>query len=100
MPDMQNRLLRRRCGHVVWQALVIAAVFASILRISFALARKSEDTTRKQKSDAVSELKASQSRTDAYYHFSLARGLEEEGKFTQALEEYRKAIQQDPQSSD
>lgn len=42
---------------------------------------------------------ASVDRAAAYYHFSLARSLEEAGNFLSAVEEYRKAIQADPQSA-
>jgi len=38
-------------------------------------------------------------RAEAYYHFSLARNYEESGNFLNAVDEYKKAIQQDPQSS-
>jgi tetratricopeptide (TPR) repeat protein len=38
-------------------------------------------------------------RAEAYYHFSLARNHEESGNFLNAVDEYKKAIQQDPQSS-
>ena len=37
-------------------------------------------------------------RAEAYYHFSLARNYEESGNFLNAVDEYKKAIQQDPQS--
>ena len=39
------------------------------------------------------------SRAAAYYHFSQARLLDENGDFLKALEEYKKAVQQDPKSS-
>ena len=39
------------------------------------------------------------SRASAYYHFSQARLLEENGDFLKAIEEYKKAVQQDPKSS-
>jgi Tfp pilus assembly protein PilF len=39
------------------------------------------------------------SRAAAYYHFSQARLLEESGDFLKAQEEYKKAVQQDPKSS-
>ena len=38
-------------------------------------------------------------RAEAYYHFSLARNYEESGNFLNAVDEYKKAIQQDPQSA-
>ena len=38
-------------------------------------------------------------RSAAYYHFSLGRLLEESGSFFKAEAEYRKALQNDPQSS-
>lgn len=41
---------------------------------------------------------ATKRRAEAYYHFSLARNFEESGNFLNAVEEYKKAIQQDPGS--
>jgi tetratricopeptide (TPR) repeat protein len=38
-------------------------------------------------------------RAAAYYHFSVARSLEESGNFLSAIDEYKKAIQKDPQSA-
>lgn len=38
-------------------------------------------------------------KSSAYFHFSQARVLEESGDFLKAIEEYKKAIQLDPQSS-
>jgi tetratricopeptide (TPR) repeat protein len=38
-------------------------------------------------------------RSEAYYHFSLARNYEESGSFLNAVDEYRKAIEKDPQSA-
>ncbi|MEW5977134.1 MAG: tetratricopeptide repeat protein [Acidobacteriota bacterium] len=37
---------------------------------------------------------------DAYYHFSLGRTLEESGAFIKAVDEYRKAIEKDPNAPD
>jgi len=60
--------------------------------------RKAEENKTKELSAA--EKAKSKQRTDAYYHFSLARLLEENGDFSKAIDEYKKAIQHDPQSSD
>lgn len=48
--------------------------------------------------DAPAKAFASQ-RAQAYYHFSLARNYEETGNFLNAVDEYKKAIQNDPESS-
>jgi tetratricopeptide (TPR) repeat protein len=45
------------------------------------------------------EQNLSKRRAEAYYHFSLARNYEESGNFLNAVDEYKKAIQQDPQSA-
>ncbi len=38
-------------------------------------------------------------KAEAYYHFSLARTLEESGDFAKAIDEYKKAIQKDSRSA-
>ncbi len=38
-------------------------------------------------------------RTQAYYHFSKARMLDEQGQASQAIEEYKKALELDPNNS-
>ena len=96
---MRNRQLERRFLNKALQALLVAGIFTAFTATPVFSARKTEDEKGKQKATATSETAASQARSDAYFHFSLGRGLEEEGKFTQALDEYRKAIQGDPQSS-
>jgi len=47
---------------------------------------------------AAADQTSAKRRAEAYYHFSLARNYEESGNFLNAVDEYRKAIQQDPQS--
>jgi Tfp pilus assembly protein PilF len=47
---------------------------------------------------AAAEQSSAKRRAEAYYHFSLARNYEESGNFLNAVDEYKKAIQQDPQS--
>jgi tetratricopeptide (TPR) repeat protein len=47
---------------------------------------------------AAADQSSAKRRADAYYHFSLARNYEESGNFLNAVDEYKKAIQQDPQS--
>src|SRR3989454_8589351 len=39
------------------------------------------------------------SRLEAYYHFSKARLLDDQGKTSQAIEEYKKALELDPNNS-
>ena len=50
------------------------------------------------KGEAKSE-KNTPDRAAAYYHFSLARSMEEGGNFISAVDEYKKAIQEDPQAA-
>jgi tetratricopeptide (TPR) repeat protein len=38
-------------------------------------------------------------RSDSYYHFSLARLRDAEGRFTEAIDEYKKALDLDPKDS-
>src|SRR5215468_11435884 len=38
-------------------------------------------------------------KAQAYYHFSKARLLDDQGQSTQAIEEYQKALQDDPNNS-
>ena len=61
-------------------------------------------TADPKKSDQAKERdtsgeRAKSKKSEAYYHFSLARLLEENGDFSKAIDEYKKAIQHDPQSS-
>ena len=42
---------------------------------------------------------ATNTRVDAYYHFSKARLLDDQGQSSQAIEEYQKALQDDPNNS-
>ena len=39
------------------------------------------------------------SRTEAYYHFSKARMLDDQGQSAQAIDEYKKALELDPNNS-
>ena len=39
------------------------------------------------------------SRTEAYYHFSKARMLDDQGQGSQAIDEYKKALELDPNNS-
>src|SRR5262245_48511859 len=41
----------------------------------------------------------STSRNEAYYHFSKARMLDDQGQAAQAIEEYKKALDLDPNNS-
>jgi tetratricopeptide (TPR) repeat protein len=47
---------------------------------------------------ASAEQSSAKRRAQAYYHFSLARNFEESGNFLNAVDEYKKAIQEDPES--
>src|SRR5215471_8666993 len=42
---------------------------------------------------------AQSGRSEMYYHFSLARQLDEEGLWTQAVDEYKKALELDSNNS-
>jgi tetratricopeptide (TPR) repeat protein len=79
-------------------AAMIGGVFCVSLSLQ-ALEKKSGEEKDGQKHSLPEERIKSSGRTEAYYHFSLARMLEESGDFTKAIDEYKKAIQQDPQSS-
>src|SRR5205809_1050445 len=82
--------------------LLIAELAVSLLFLDPSLdafVKKSSETKDKQRETSPEERGKAGGRTEAYYHFSLARLLEENGDFTKAIEEYKKAIQQDPQSS-
>src|SRR5258708_28334292 len=59
--------------------------------------KKSDE--HKDKEIPAAEKAKSRQKSEAYYHFSLARLLEENGDFSKAIDEYKKAIQHDPQSS-
>jgi tetratricopeptide (TPR) repeat protein len=61
------------------------------------LAKKLKEGEERAKS-LQTDVTGERIRSGAYYHFSLARGLEEDGKFVQALDEFKKALQDDPQS--
>jgi len=65
----------------------------------YAYVKKSSETKDKQKETLPEERTKAGNKAEAYYHFSLARLLEENGDFTKAVDEYKKAIQQDSQSS-
>src|SRR5215813_2387313 len=50
---------------------------------------------------AVAGLAQSQTKTraDAYYHFSKARFLDDQGQSSQAIDEFKKALELDPNNS-
>ena len=82
--------------------LLIAELASGILFLDPVLVahvRKSSEVKDKQKESSSEEPSKIANKAEAYYHFSLARLLEENGDFTKAIDEYKKAIQQDPQSS-
>ncbi len=78
----------------VWAVLLLLVmVFSTNL-----LAKKSKEGEDKRKA-LQTVVSNDRNLSGAYYHFSLARGLEEEGKFVQAIDEFKKAVQEDPQSA-
>ena len=64
-----------------------------------AATQKTSGSTQTETKAAAQEQNSAKRRAQAYYHFSLARNFEESGNFLNAVDEYKKAIQQDPQSS-
>ncbi len=60
--------------------------------------QKDSGGQKNESRSATAEQTSAKRRAEAYYHFSLARNYEESGNFLNALDEYKKAIQQDPQS--
>ena len=63
-----------------------------------AAAQKTSGGTQTETKSAGPEQNTAKRRAEAYYHFSLARTYEESGNFLNAVDEYKKAIQQDPKS--
>ncbi len=61
-------------------------------------AQKAAGSQPGESKSAAAEQSSAKRRAEAYYHFSLARNYEESGNFLNAVDEYKKAIQQDPQS--
>ena len=61
-------------------------------------AQKAAGSQPGEPKSAAAEQNSAKRRAEAYYHFSLARNYEESGNFLNAVDEYKKAIQQDPQS--
>ena len=61
--------------------------------------KKSDEKRESSQAASAAEKNPPVDRAASYYHFSLARGLEETGNFLSAVDEYKKAIQADPQSA-
>lgn len=83
---IQPRFARRAGGHLCVLMLCYLMIYPTISL----LGGEKKSTEDKAQSG---------SRAAAYYHFSQARLLDENGDFLKALEEYKKAVQQDPKSS-
>ena len=65
----------------------------------WAVEKKSDEKRESSQAASAAEKNPPVDRAASYYHFSLARGLEETGNFLSAVDEYKKAIQADPQSA-
>jgi tetratricopeptide (TPR) repeat protein len=76
---------------------LLAGMF--LLSPSLSAGPKKSDEHKDKETPAPEKAKSKQ-KSDAYYHFSSARLLEENGDFSKAIDEYKKAIQNDPQSPD
>ena len=61
-------------------------------------AQKAAGSQGGEPKSGAAEQNSAKRRAEAYYHFSLARSYEESGNFLNAVDEYKKAIQLDPQS--
>ena len=59
---------------------------------------KSAGSQPGESKSTTAESASAKRRAQAYYHFSLARNFEESGNFLNAVDEYKKAIQEDPES--
>jgi tetratricopeptide (TPR) repeat protein len=65
----------------------------------WAVEKKPDEKREGSQAASAAEKNPPTGRAASYYHFSLARGLEETGNFLSAVDEYRKAVQADPQSA-
>ena len=83
---IQSRIARRTSGHLRVLMLCYLMIYPTLSLLG---GEKKSNEDKAQSS----------SRAAAYYHFSQARLLDENGDFLKALEEYKKAVQQDPKSS-
>lgn len=79
----------------VWLSLIFGWHGASAWSAENKVVEKKEAT----KESSSTQRTAPPGRAAAYYHFSLARTLEEGGNFLSAIDEYKKAIQADPKSA-
>ncbi|HEU0005753.1 MAG TPA: tetratricopeptide repeat protein [Terriglobia bacterium] len=78
-------------------ALVVALLLVTTAGLP--AVQKTSGGQQNESKAAAAEQTSAKRRAEAYYHFSLARNYEESGNFLNAVDEYKKAIQQDPQSS-
>jgi len=77
-------------------ALPVALLLATAA--GMAAAQKTSGGQQNESKSTAAEQTSAKRRAEAYYHFSLARNYEESGNFLNAVDEFKKAIQQDPQS--
>jgi tetratricopeptide (TPR) repeat protein len=78
--------------------LGLVLTFALLVNSPFGMAQKAGGGQPGESKSASGD-NPGKRRAEAYYHFSLARNYEESGNFLNAVDEYKKAIQQDPQSA-
>jgi len=77
----------------------LAFLFSLLLACPDRIAAAQKASSSKQSDPTAVAQSSAKRRAEAYYHFSLARNYEESGNFLNAVDEYKKAIQLDPQSS-
>jgi tetratricopeptide (TPR) repeat protein len=78
--------------------LGLVLTFALLVNSQFGMAQKAGGGQPGESKSASGD-NPGKRRAEAYYHFSLARNYEESGNFLNAVDEYKKAIQLDPQSA-
>ena len=69
--------------------------FFALLMVALAPSVFGQTTAQTSAAAAAQQTK----RADSYYHFSLARLRDAEGRFTEAIDEYKKALDLDPKNS-
>ena len=77
----------------------LVLTFVLLVNSAPGMAQKAGGGQPGESKSASAEQNPGKRRAEAYYHFSLARNYEESGNFLNAVDEYKKAIQQDPQSA-
>ncbi len=95
MRVLQKQKRLQRIALILCSQILVGTMFLN----SCLTADPKKSDEGKEKDTSGAEKAKSKQKSEAYYHFSLARLLEENGDFSKAIDEYKKAIQHDPQSS-